>query len=443
MDLQRSETDNLDTDRARLKAAMGQLSRQIGEARRRGEDVTELVARMRRLSEERRLIADDRPAPLKADRHAVTQENGGAAEVDGVDRIEVRGVPVGTADARVCELTISPLSDPGAWDAYVRAHPRGSVYHLHCWRTIIESSFGHETHYLEACTGDRRICGILPLVRQKSRLFGDFLVSLPFVTYGGAIGDSTDVEERLMQAAAERARSLGCRHVEFRDPVQRERWPARTDKYSLRLELPAAAEALWQRFTPKLRSQIRRGEREAPAIRVGGHELLPDFYRVFSRNMRDLGTPVYSLSFFEHIFEHVTAHARVIVLDLDRSPAAAAIVIGDGQMLEIPWASSLREVNSQGINMVLYWQVLQHAIESGHRTFDFGRSTRDAGTYRFKRQWGAEPVPLFWHYWLADGGEVPRLNPDNPRYRLAITAWQKLPVWIANVIGPRLVRNLP
>jgi serine/alanine adding enzyme len=443
MDVQRSETDNLSTGRAQLKAEMGRLSRRIGEARQRGEDVTELVAQMRRLSEERRLIADVTPAPLKAERHALQHQHGGDPEIDGADRIETRGVSVSTTDTRISELTISALSDSGAWDAYARAHPRGSVYHLHCWRAIVESSFGHETHYLEARTGDRRICGILPLVRQRSRLFGDFLVSLPFVTYGGAIGDNIAVEERLMHVAAERARALGCRHVEFRDSLLRKGWAVRTDKYSLRLELPVEAEALWQRFTPKLRSQIRRGEREAPAVRIGGAELVPDFYRVFARNMRDLGTPVYGVSYFEHIFAQVTGHARVIVVDLDRSPVAAAIVIGDGSMLEIPWASSLREVNSRGINMVLYWQVLQHAIESGHRTFDFGRSTRDAGTYRFKRQWGAEPVPLFWHYWLADGRELPQLNPDNPRYRLAITAWQKLPVWVANTIGPRLVKNLP
>jgi serine/alanine adding enzyme len=389
-------------DRARLKAAMGRVSRQIGEARQRGDDVQHLVAEMRHLSEGSRPLATDEEI-------SITRATATAAE----------------------------------WDAYVKAHPRASLYHRFCWRSIIQSAFGHEAPYLEARDTSGRLRGVLPLVRQRSRLFGDYLVSIPFVNYGGAIADSVELEARLMQQAGELARNVGARHVEFRDPLERAGWPFRADKVSLRLSLPGASDELWKRFTSKLRAQIRRAEREGPETRVGGCELVPDFYAVFARTMRDLGTPVYSRRFFQTILGQLSGYGRVVVVYLRGRPAAAAMLLGDGHTLEIPWAASLRELNPLAVNMVLYWRVLQHAIESGHQTFDFGRSTEGSGTYRFKRQWGAEPVPLYWHYWLSDGTELPRLNPDNPRYQLAIAAWQRLPLWMANAIGPRLVRNLP
>jgi serine/alanine adding enzyme len=441
--------------RAKLKEEMGRLSRRIGEARQRGDDVHHLVAQMRLLSQEHRLLAQNaEPDAVRAvtnDTSAARRAVARLAEDAAADARRKAACsyanPLLPADAVRIAPTRSTVAE---WDAYTNKHPRGSLYHLHCWKPIIELSFGNETCYLEARDAEDRLRGVLPLVRQRSRVFGDHLVSLPFVTYGGAIADSAAVEDALMQHAGTLAREMGSAHVEFRDTLPRTHWRARTEKFSLRLALPDNAETLWQGFTSKLRAQIRRGEREHARAEIGGRELLPDFYRVFARNMRDLGTPVYSRTFFEHIFDKlpcaadaVGQHARAIVVYLRGRPVAGAVLLGYRRMLEIPWASSLREVNPLGINMVLYWRVMQHAIESGHTVFDFGRSTRDAGTYRFKRQWGAGPVPLHWHYWMADSGDLPQLNPQNPKYRLAIAAWQHLPLWAANMIGPKLVKNLP
>jgi serine/alanine adding enzyme len=436
--------------RDRLKAEMGRISRQIGDARRRGEDVQELLKHMRRLSQERREIdaadasaaTEVAPQDASADaRHASDDALNDQRARPAPLKVTARRYPNPSQSAH--ELVIDVCAPDGAWDAFVTAHPRGTPYHLGCWRSIIESVFGHETNYVAARDRAGRIHGVLPLVRQHSRLFGDHLVSLPFVNYGGALGDSADVEVALMRHAAALGQEAGVSHVEFRDTVSRADWPVRTDKYSLQLALPAAAEQLWSGFSSKLRAQIRRGEREQPETRIGGHELIVDFYEVFARNMRDLGTPVYARQFFDAVLEHASGHVRVVVVYLAGRPVASALLVGHCGMLEIPWASSLREFNSKCLNMVLYWRVLQHAIESGHTTFDFGRSTRDAGTYRFKRQWGAQPVPLYWHYWLSRGSELPRLSPDNPKYRLAIAAWKRMPLWLANAVGPRIVRNLP
>ncbi len=328
------------------------------------------------------------------------------------------------------------------WDRFVAGHELASVYHSWQWRDIFTAEFGCEPHYLLAGTLDQ-VRGVLPLIRLRSRLFGDFLVSLPFVNYGGCLAADEPADAALMSAAGTLAGRLGVSHVEFREERAREGWPQRTDKVAMLLELAASPDEQFASFGSKLRAQIRRPEKEGATTRLGGAELVPDFYRVFARNMRDLGTPVYARSLFSRIARAMPAQTRIAVVYLAGQPVAAGFTLRHGDRMEIPWASSLREFNRVGVNMQLYWHILKHAIESGVRQFDFGRSSVDAGTYKFKAQWGAKPRQLYWHYWLKDGQPMPNLTPTSPKYALAIRAWQRLPVPIANIIGPRIVRWLP
>lgn len=330
----------------------------------------------------------------------------------------------------------------GAWDAYVENHAQASVYHRAIWRDVIGSVFGHASIYLYA-RGVDAILGVLPLVRLKSYLFGDYLVSMPYFNYGGAISDSPAVAQRLMDAAAERASELGCSHVEFRDVEPRPSWDCRTDKVAMELALPTDPAALWSGFDSKLRAQVRKPQKEGAQFVYGGIELLADFYRVFARNMRDLGTPVYPKSFFQAILQAFPRQAAIALVRYRGRAVAAGFLLGHRDRLEIPWASSLREFNRVGVNMMLYAETLRTAIERGYRVFDFGRSTIDSGTYRFKKQWGCAPRPLYWHYWLAAGKELPRLNPDNPTYQWAIALWRRMPMFLANGLGPQIVKNLP
>lgn len=340
------------------------------------------------------------------------------------------------------DVDTGPASD-AAWDAYVAAHPAASHYHQSAWRTLIDREFGQRTYNLTAVSG-ADIRGVLPLVRLKSRLFGDFMVSMPYLNYGGVIADDDAARDALLDAAFALGTETGVSHIELRHAVSDMRgMPVREDKVAMILELPETIDALGQAIGSKRRSQVRRPLRENPQIHVGGAELVPVFYAVFARNMRDLGTPVYARSFFEAMCAQFPKDARIVAITIGDRPAAAAFLIGHREQLEIPWASTVRDFNNISINMLLYWEVLRYAIDAGYRRFDFGRSTVDAGTYRFKKQWGAEPLPLHWHYWLRDGGELPKLNPDNPKYRAAISAWQRLPLAVANRLGPRLVRNLP
>ena len=345
----------------------------------------------------------------------------------------------------------SPLSvtelDAGAgerWNAFVDAHPRGTLYHKLPWRDVIRTAFGHRTHYLQATDAAGVVRGVLPLVRLKSLMFGDYLVSVPFVNYGGALGDEPGTEQTLMRSASELAADLGVSHIEFRDTVERSQgWVPRTDKVVMELALPDDVDALGKRLGTKMRTKIRRPLKAGAKVRHGGAELLADFYEVFARNMRDLGTPVYSPRFFSTITNKLGDAVTILVITVDGRPAPAAFLIGDRDRLEVPWGSSVREFNRIKINMLLYWEALKRSIEDGYRVFDFGRSTRDSGTYDFKTQWGAQPRQLYWHYWLRTGVDLPALTPDNPKYRLAIRTWQRLPLWMTKTFGPWIVRSLP
>jgi FemAB-related protein (PEP-CTERM system-associated) len=178
-------------------------------------------------------------------------------------------------------------------------------------------------------------------------------------------------------------------------------------------------------------------------VTFGGEECLEDFYTVFARNMRDLGTPVYGKTFFSKILQYFAEHSRIVVIHIGNQPVAAAFLLGNKDTLEIPWASTIKDVNHLSMNMLMYWEVLKYAIENRYKYFDFGRSSKESGTFRFKQQWGAKPKQLFWHYWLAKNVELPKLNPDNPKYALAINIWKKLPINITKWLGPLIVRNLP
>ncbi|MEL7310248.1 MAG: FemAB family XrtA/PEP-CTERM system-associated protein [Pseudomonadota bacterium] len=339
-------------------------------------------------------------------------------------------------------IAVDPHAGDARWDKFVRAHPAASHYHDLRWGRLISHEFRQRPCYLMA-EQDDSVTGVLPLVQLKSRLFGNFMVSMPYLNYGGVLSTDSVSRDALIEAAVKLGSASNVSHIEFRDQISMDDMPVRNDKVAMILELPESIDALGKAIGSKRRSQVRRPLRENPEIKVGGAELVPLYYEVFARNMRDLGTPVYASSFYERMASTFPDDIKIVAITVGGKPAAAAFLIGHRDQLEIPWASTVRDFNRISINMLLYWEVLRYAIEAGFKRFDFGRSTVDAGTYRFKRQWGAEPRQLHWHYWLADGGEPPKMNPDNPKYAMAIKVWQKLPVSVANTIGPRIVRNLP
>jgi len=329
------------------------------------------------------------------------------------------------------------------WNDYVNNNPAASIYHRAEWKKLIQQTHNHKGLYYIACNAEQKIVGILPLIHLKSKLFGNFMVSVPYFNYGGAIADHPVIEQKLITSANDHARKLGISHIEYRDDVQRKDLPVRTDKVNMILELPSKIDTLWTNFTPKLRSQIKRPQREHPTTVFGKEELLNDFYEVFVRNMRDLGTPVYKKTFFRNILKTFPETSHIVTVRMDNRPVAAGFLLGHKNTLEIPWASTIKNVNHLSVNMLMYWEVLQFAIKNQYSYFDFGRSSKESGTFRFKQQWGAKPKQLFWHYWLAENIELPKLNPDNPKYALAINLWKRLPITLTKWLGPHIVKNLP
>ncbi|RMH08936.1 MAG: FemAB family PEP-CTERM system-associated protein [Nitrospirae bacterium] len=351
------------------------------------------------------------------------------------------------ADADQCPLTQAEVlgeSDLPAWDHFVSSHPQASVYHLSVWRHIVARACG-KPWYVVGVIEDGRVRGGIPFVHMKSALFGNFLVSMPYVNYGGLLVEHESLVQPILDESVRLAQRVAARHIELRHlqdycPT----WPSRTEKVSMWLDLPPTSEALFQRFKPKLRSQIRKGEKNGLHVREGGIELLDDFYAVFAQNMRDLGTPVYNKLFFQLILEAFPKSARLMVVtDAHSLPIAGGFLLGFRNRLEIPWASSLRQYNRLQSNMWLYWHCLRYGCEQGYEIFDFGRSTVGSSTFKFKKQWGAVPVKHYWHYWLEGSHKLPRLNPDNPKFRLAITLWRHLPVSVTRLVGPAIARHLP
>jgi len=320
-----------------------------------------------------------------------------------------------------------------------------NCYHLIGWKDVIEKSFGHKTYYILSEDREKKINGILPLVRLKSILFGDFMISLPYFNYGGICADNKEISDQLLKESIDIAKSENVEHIEFRETSLLDKGlSVKTTKVSMMFDLPPEAEELWNSLGSKLRSQIRRPIKEGMYSKIGGMEELDSFYEVFSINMRDLGTPVYPKVFFKNVLKAFPTTSRICtVYSKEGQPVASGFVIGFKEKLEIPWASSLRDYNRYSPNMLLYWCLLKFACENRYKVFDFGRCTRDQGTYKFKEQWGAKPVPLYWYYWMRNGGPLPNFSPENPKYGTAINIWKRLPVGLTRLIGPFIVKNLP
>jgi FemAB-related protein (PEP-CTERM system-associated) len=342
-------------------------------------------------------------------------------------------------------VTLAVHARPGPeWDDFVRARPAASIYLLSGWTLLARDVFGHQAYFIEARNGAGELIGILPLVRQKSLLFGASLTSVPFFNYGGALADTQELCRELMERAQSLAQENRCRYVEFRDTVLRlGNWRVRTDKVSLVLDLPPDFDALSKRLGSKLRSQVKRVDRENPSVRIGGVELLDDFYDVFCRTMRDLGTPVYPRRFFAAILERFGDESLLVVINRGRQSAASAFVVVANGRAEIPWAACRDDAKPAGFNMKLYWEVLRAVVERGCQQFDFGRSTVDSGPYRFKLQWGARPVQLYWHRWERTAAQVVRPESEGTLMRFATAVWRRLPLAVANALGPLVSSSLP
>ncbi len=331
-----------------------------------------------------------------------------------------------------------------AWAEFVLANGRPLLSHHPQWLSILERGLRHRPYVIEAMEG-QTIRGLLPLVLVKSALFGRFLVGLPYLNYGGVISPDPETAQRLIQRAIELADELKVRHLELRheNQVDHPRLTANPGmKVHMRRELPETAEKLWSQLGTKVRNQIRKGEKNALQVVWGTEDLLDEYYAVFSRNMRDLGTPVFGRKLFQTTLSSFPDRAELCVVRLNQTPIAAGLLLHGRGISEIPSASSLRQYNATCANMLMYWQILVRSIERGQTSFDFGRSSPDGPTYKFKEQWGAKPLAAHWSYYVRTGDRSD-MRPDNPRNQRLIAVWRRLPVGLTKLMGPYIVRGIP
>lgn len=359
-------------------------------------------------------------------------------------------------------LQDSPLSQT-EFDALTQSFPRLHPAWLPQWPAITASGLRQKVFTLKAVWTEDAACGsltthrevalagALSLVWMRSPLFGSHLISVPYVNVGGCLipdGPHHDeIQTLLINEAVRMADELGVKYLELRN-VREISHPSltfeRRGKVLMELELPQTSDELWKQIGPKVRNQIRKGEKAGLWAEWGGKNLLPQFYAVFAETMRNVGTPVYSRHLFEEMFAQLAEKAEICLI---RTPAnrvaSAAILVHGREVTEVPSAGTLRWANASCANMLLYWNLLRHSIESRHAcVFDFGRSSVQSGTWHFKKQWGAQEVPIVWKYYVREGS-MEDVRPDNSSYGLAIRVWKRLPVWFTRLIGPWIVRGIP
>lgn len=369
------------------------------------------------------------------------------------------------------DITVNHIDnkDAKAWDAYVQNHPKATLYHLSGWREVIQNTYQHPTYYLMAKnTQNYAITGVLPLVHLKHFLFGNALVSMPFFDHGGLLASNNATEKALLESALKLMDRLKAKTIELRhanqplvlsekgasdelkalasvntpkDIVGMLKETVKTHKVRMTLELPNSPQALMKSFKSKLRSQIKKPLKEGLIPKIGGLDLLDDFYQVFTENMRDLGSPVHSINMIKNVVQQFPDRTRIVIVYIKRTPVAGSVVVGFKKTLSNPWASSLRQYNRLSPNMLLYWTMLEYASTNGYQIFDFGRSTPNGGTYRFKAQWGAKPKVLHWHY-LKWEKKIKNNGSEKKKSNLAILIWKRLPLSVANLLGPQIRKHI-
>jgi FemAB-related protein (PEP-CTERM system-associated) len=335
--------------------------------------------------------------------------------------------------------------EPGAddkWSIWIQQIDHANLAHSPQWFTTIHKAYGHTPLYLKAEDVEGQVA-VLPAFLVRSRLLGTVVTSMPFLDTGGPCSSSLSLAYILVDSLIEEASRLGAGLIELRCAVEMD-LPLSTmrDKVNLVLPLPANPDYLWRQLDAKVRNQVRKAERSGLSVEFGGAEKLDDFYQTFTVNMRDLGSPVHALGFFRAIFDAFGDQARVALVRKGSTPIGGLIALAFKDILVVPWASSLRRYFSLCPNMLLYWETLRIACVGGFRRFDFGRSSRNSNTYRFKRQWGALEEPLFWYTIPIAHNHVRRLSNADGRGALLVWFWQRLPLSVTRWLGPHIRKYL-
>lgn len=334
--------------------------------------------------------------------------------------------------------------DPAAvarWEAYVAAAPAATFFHRVGWRTILEEVFHHPTFFLQA-ERNGKLVGILPLAHVKSLLFGNALVALPFAVYGGVVADDAEAAAALETKAEEIARQLDVEHLEYRNLEARHPdWPRQDLYVTFRKEILPDEEANMLAIPRKQRAMVRKGIKNGLRAEIDAD--VERFFALYADNVRRHGTPALPKRYFARLMSDFGQDCEVqTVVDAQGVPVSSVLSFYFRDEVLPYYAGDAVRARELAANDFKYWELMRRACARGLKVFDYGRSKVGSGSYAFKKNWGFEPTPLNYEYRLYKREAIPQNNPNNPKYKLLIAAWRRLPLWLANRLGPPIVRNL-
>ncbi len=353
--------------------------------------------------------------------------------------VETAPASVAPASSPV-RVRLAGTDDAATWDGFVASSPQSTFFHRYGWRQVLEEACGHRTYYLMAEAGGQ-VCGLLPLAHVNSRLFTNALISTPFCVYGGALAADDETRTALEDAACEKARELGVDYLEMRNlsPVRAE-WPRKDLYVTFRKAIDPDPDVNLKAVPRKQRAMIRKGIKAGLASTRD--TTTERFYDCYSQSVRNLGTPVMGRRYFDTLMRVFGDDCRILTVTHGEQAVASVMSFYFRDEVLPYYGGGTQAARGLYANDFMYWEVMRQSCEAGIRVFDYGRSKRDTGSYRFKKHWGFEPQPLAYEYYLVKAAEMPNLSPTNPRYRLVIDTWKRLPFSVTRVLGPFLARHL-
>jgi FemAB-related protein (PEP-CTERM system-associated) len=338
-------------------------------------------------------------------------------------------------------IALDTLQERAGWDAFVRQHPEGTAFHLSAWGRAIEKSFGHKAYYFAAVRGQDML-GILPLIHVKSRLFGDSLVSNAFAVYGGPVAVSEDAHAVLDGAAWALAQKLGIKVLEYRNQLRlRPEWPSKSETYAtFKRPLTSSSDENLKAIPRKQRAEVRKSLEKNLSVLIDQNA--DRHFSVYAESVRNLGTPVFPKALFHNLLEAYGKEADVLTVTHEGKPVSSVLSLYFRDEVIPYYGGGVEQARELRGNDHMYWMLMEHARQRGCTSFDFGRSKFGTGAFSFKKNWGFEATALHYEYRLGEGAHIPDVNPLNPKYKAMVAIWQRLPLSVANLVGPFVSRAL-
>ncbi len=341
-------------------------------------------------------------------------------------------------------MRVELLTDAAApaWDRFVAAAPQATCAHHLGWRNVVLQTYRHAPFFLMALEGSQLV-GVLPLFLVRSPFFGRFLVTAPYLSYGGVCASHPQAAPALVERARALRRDLNARYVELRNSAPAAGGlTAKTQYCTFTLPLDPDPEVQWARLKRRARTSVRKAQKSGLTVEVGTH-LLPALVPLLSRQTQLLGTPFHGEPFYRAILREFPEGAEILLVRAGETVAAGALVLTVNRITYCLYGGAVKEYHAASAVSYLYWEIIRESCLRGYRQVDFGRSRWESGTFRFKEQWAASPTPLFYEYDLRPGLAVPDMDPINPRLRPVIYAWKRLPGSVSRRLGPYIIRDIP